>query len=72
MQRAIIELKILHKSLEKTIKDGLGQTWEYMDRCGTNEGHLIIFDRREGVSWEVKLFVREEEYQGQRIIVWGM
>ncbi|MFP4259348.1 MAG: ATP-binding protein, partial [Desulfovermiculus sp.] len=72
VQKAVIELKILHKSLEQTIADGLAQTFEYMDRCEAKEGHLIVFDRRKGISWEEKLFVREEEYQGQRIIVWGM
>jgi hypothetical protein len=62
----------LYKSLERTITEGLEQTREYMDRCGSQEGHMIVFDRREDISWEEKIFVREEEYQGQRIIVWGM
>jgi hypothetical protein len=43
-----------------------------MDRCGTDEGHLIIFDRAEGRRWEEKIFKREEMYQGQAISVWGM
>ncbi len=72
VQKAVIELKILHKSLERTIPEGLAQTREYMDRCEAKEGHLIVFDRRKGISWEEKFFVREEEYQVQRIIVWGM
>ncbi|MDZ7759230.1 MAG: AAA-like domain-containing protein [Desulfovermiculus sp.] len=71
IQKAVIELKILYKSLEKTIEDGLRQTWEYLDRCGTDEGHLIVFDRRDGVSWEEKIFQREESYQGRKITVWG-
>ncbi|MGM0540246.1 MAG: ATP-binding protein, partial [Thermodesulfobacteriota bacterium] len=72
VQKAVIELKILYKSLEKTIQEGLHQTWEYMDRCGAEEGHLIVFDRRVNVSWEEKLFRRKEAYQGQKITVWGM
>jgi hypothetical protein len=43
-----------------------------MDRSGAGAGHLIIFDRRKQRSWEEKLFVREEEYQGTTIKVWGM
>ncbi|MBS3778758.1 MAG: AAA-like domain-containing protein [Desulfovermiculus sp.] len=50
----------------------LKQTWEYMDRCGSKEGHLIIFDRRDGESWEEKIFRREEIFQETEIIVWGM
>jgi hypothetical protein len=71
-QRVVIELKILYKSLEKTIAAGLQQTWEYMDRSRADEGHLVIFDRRPHKSWKKKLFVIEKEYQGQRITVWGM
>ncbi len=29
VQRAVIELKVLHKSLEQTVADGLRQTWAY-------------------------------------------
>ncbi|MBS3779628.1 MAG: hypothetical protein KGY41_04495, partial [Desulfovermiculus sp.] len=72
VQKAVVELKILYKSLEKTIEDGLRQTFEYMDRCDSKEGHLIVFDRRKGVAWEEKVFVRKETYQGQEIAVWGM
>ncbi|MDZ7759662.1 MAG: ATP-binding protein [Desulfovermiculus sp.] len=72
VQKAVIELKILYKSLERTIEEGLKQTWEYMDRCGSKEGHLIVFDRRDGVSWEEKIFQREEAYQGYGMKVWGM
>jgi len=72
VQKAVIELKILYKSLEKTIAEGLRQTFEYMDHCGTKEGHLIVFDRREEVSWEEKIFCLEREYQGHKIMVWGM
>jgi hypothetical protein len=48
VQNVVIELKVLHKSLDNTIAEGLKQTVEYMDRCNTNQGHLVIFDRSEG------------------------
>ena len=72
VQKAVIELKILYKSLERTIEDGLKQTWAYMDRCGTKEGQLLVFDRRENISWEEKIFCVEKEYQEHKITVWGM
>lgn len=56
MQKVVIELKILYKSLDKTIADGLMQTWEYMQRCQANDAHLIVFHRREEILWEKKLF----------------
>lgn len=71
-QRTVIELKILYGSLERTIREGLEQTWEYMDRSGTGDAHLVIFDRDEKRSWEDKIFQREESYQGHVIQVWGM
>ncbi|MBF0257495.1 MAG: hypothetical protein HQK62_01445 [Desulfamplus sp.] len=72
VQKEIIELKILHKSLEKTISDGLEQTYKYMDKCGCNEGHLVIFDRAGLKMWEDKLFCKTESYKGKTITVWGM
>ena len=71
-QKVVIELKILHKALNDTIEDGLRQTIEYMDKCGTDQGHLVIFDRSKGKAWEEKIFKRVEEYQRKKIVVWGM
>jgi hypothetical protein len=71
-QRAVIELKVLHKSLEATVAEGLAQTWEYADRCAAGEAHLVIFDRTPGKPWEEKIFQRQESYRGQPIMVWGM
>jgi len=72
VQKVVIELKILHKALNDTIEKGLRQTIEYMDRCGADQGHLVIFDRSKGKAWEEKIFKRVEEYQGKKIVVWGM
>ena len=72
MQKAVIELKILYNSLERTLEDGLAQTWEYMDRCSTDDGHLVIFDRDPQVAWEEKIFSREDRSRGKAIKVWGM
>jgi len=72
VQRVVLELKLRRGSVAQTVAEGLEQTWAYMDRCGTKEGHLVIFDRGEGRSWAEKIFSRPEAYQGQTIQVWGM
>jgi hypothetical protein len=71
-QRIVMELKVLHKSLEQTLQTGLEQTWQYMDRCAAAEGHLVIFDRTTAKSWNEKLFQRGEPVRGKTIGVWGM
>jgi hypothetical protein len=72
VQKVVIELKLLHKSLEQTITTGLEQTWAYMDRCAASEGHLVIFDRTPGKPWEDKMFHRHEHVREHSIHVWGM
>ena len=67
----VIECKILHKSLDSTIRDGLEQTTAYMDRCAADAGHVVIFDRRDG-AWEDKVFHRRESVGGADVHVWGM
>lgn len=72
VQKIVIELKVLHRGLEKTLAEGLQQTAAYMDRCGAEEGHLVIFDRSVDRSWEEKIFCREEVVGGRKVTVWGM
>ena len=72
VQRAVIEMKVLHKSLEATLAEGLAQTWEYADRSGAEEAHLVIFDRTPTKPWEERIFRRDESCQGRPITVWGM
>ena len=73
VQRVVLELKILRRSLDSTIADGLRQTADYMDRCGSvDEGHLIIFDRSKTKTWEQRIWHRPYEYAGRTIMVWGM
>ena len=69
----VVECKLLHKSLEQTIADGLDQTASYMDRCAAEAGHLIIFDRREDKRWDDKIFhLRQTSGSGVEIDIWGM
>ncbi len=71
-RRTVIECKLLHGTLERTLRQGLEQTRAYMDRCAADCGHLVVFDRTEGKPWDDKVFRREESTGGARITVWGM
>ena len=63
--------KVLHKSLDRTIRDGLEQTAAYMDRCAADAGHLVVFDRSDR-AWDDKVFHRRESVAGVDVHVWGM
>ncbi len=43
-----------------------------MDLSGADSGHLVVFDMREGRSWEERVFREERTRDGKRITVWGM
>jgi hypothetical protein len=72
VQKVVVELKVLHKSLEQTIATGLDQTRTYMDTCGTTDGHLVIFNRDPAVPWEDKIFQRTETCRKIPVTIWGM
>ncbi len=70
-RRYVVECKILHRSLEATIREGLEQTLAYMDKCRGESGHLVIFDRDKSKPWQEKLYRREESLEGRPVTVWG-
>ena len=70
VQRFVIECKILRGSLDETLKKGLPQTADYMDRCTADSGHLVVFDRSEK-PWAEKVYRRTEGFDGTPIEVWG-
>ena len=72
VQKVAVECKVVRGSVGRTIGQGLEQTRTYMDRCGAEEGHLVVFDRTPGKSWEEKVFRREETGSGAPVTVWGM
>ena len=49
-ERFVVECKVLRdsdrKSLAWTVERGVEQTLGYMAKCGAEEGHLVVFDRR--------------------------
>ena len=71
VQRFMVECKVLRCSLESTIDEGTRQTTGYMDRCGAEAGHLVIFDRKNG-RWDDKLFRKPATVDSVTIEVWGM
>ena len=73
IQRIVLELKLKRGNLETVIEKGLQQTWEYMDSVGSvDEGHLIIFDRTQELSWDERIWHEPRQYNGHDIMVWGM
>ena len=53
-ERFVVECKVLRdsdrKSLAWTVERGVEQTLGYMARCGAEEGHLVVIDRRAGAE----------------------
>jgi len=72
VQKIVIELKIKYVDIETTIAKGIKQTVIYMDKCGSKNGNLIIFDRNADRKWEEKIFHRKKKYQGHVLDIWGM
>jgi hypothetical protein len=54
------------------VQDGVVQTVGYADQCGADEMYLLIFDRRSDVAWDIKIWDREERWQGQSVGVFGV
>ncbi len=71
VQRIVLELKVLRKSLDQTITEGLEQTLEYGERCNADELHFVLFDRSKK-PWSKKIFKRVRKLRGTTIKVWGM
>ena len=71
VQKIVLELKLLRKSPESVLAEGLQQTAAYMDRCGATEGHLVVFDRRPNRSREERIHRKEESAEGKTVTVWG-
>ena len=71
-RRFVVECKVLRKGLQRTIAEGVEQTRSYMDRCGAEAGHLIVFDRTPDRPWADKIFRRAPAGAGVPVTVWGM
>ena len=71
-RRFVVECKLRRGELERTVAEGVRQTRAYVDRCGAEAGHLIVFDRAPERSWEEKIFRRPPSATGVPVTVWGM
>ena len=71
-RKFVVECKLRRGDLERTIAEGLAQTRGYMDRCGAEAGHLIVFDRAPERTWAQKIFRRDAAADGAPVTVWGM
>ena len=73
-RKYVIECKVrtAKVGLDRLIREGLEQTAAYMDRCGAESGHVVIFDLRPGQSWEERAFRKDPEPGGRPITVWGL
>ena len=74
IRKYVIECKVrtAKVGLKSLIREGLDQTAAYIDRCGAEAGHLVIFDLRPGVSWEERLFQKDPEPGESPVTVWGL
>jgi hypothetical protein len=72
VRRIALDLKVGCGASEALIHEGLEQTVGYTDRCGADEGRLVIFDRTPNRTWEEKIFHRDEVHARQTIQVWEM
>ena len=71
IQRIVLELKIRSGTRQATIAKALPQITAYMDRCGSDEGHVVIFDQTSD-SWEEKIFNEQTTFEGTPLKIWGM
>ena len=73
-QRFVIECKVLRnsdrQSLAGTIERGVEQTLGYMKKCGAEEGHLVLFDRRDEAQHQA--FDRNAAQRDGQITVWTL
>ena len=65
-----VELKI--RRGEKSIKDGIEQTLQYMDTFGCSEGWLAVFDRRPNINWDDKIYTKKETVDGKIVNIVGL
>ena len=71
--RYALELKSVRpgQALERVQAQGLEQLAAYLDRLGLDEGYLLIFDQREGCSWDERIYEQQTEEWGKTIHVFG-
>jgi hypothetical protein len=72
--RHAVELKRVpptRVALESVVDEGCLQLAGYLDQAGLSAGWLIVFDQRPGLSWEDRMWRRDVEVGGKRLVVVG-
>ena len=69
-EQFVIEVKLRRGT--DTEQDAYEQVLRYLDHLGLDEGWLVLFDLRKSVSWDDKLFIRDEQRDGKLIHVVGV
>jgi len=64
-----IELKIRYN--ENTYDIGVEQILRYMDVLGSDKGWLVMFDHRSLITWDKRLFCKEEIIGDKTVTVFG-
>jgi hypothetical protein len=73
VQRVVIELKLWRKGeLDTLLPKSLEQTADYAEHVGAEEAYLIVYDRRDKLSWDERCWQLERQHGNRRIPVWGM
>lgn len=67
--RHAIEIKLRRDT--ETEADALDQVANYLDIAGLDDGFLVMFDLRRGVSWQDKITVHDVTHAGKRIRIFG-
>jgi len=65
-RRYVLELKIRRDTL--TVGEGVEQLSAYLDRLGEEEGWLIVFDPRDTLTWDEKLYDKTLQGPGGKVI----
>jgi type II secretory pathway predicted ATPase ExeA len=68
-ERHAIEVKLRRDTT--TEARALEQVAGYLDGLGLSEGWLVLFDLREGQSWDERIQTREVEHAGKRVWIVG-
>ena len=73
-QKYVIECKVrtVKAGMDRLVREGREQLAAYMDGCGAEAGHLVIFDLRSGQTWEDRLFRKDPALGESPITLWGV
>jgi hypothetical protein len=69
-QRVVFELKVLHKSLKRTLAEGQAQLSEYAERCAAHEAHLVVFHQKRGFA--ARRAFRKKRLKGRDFFIWSL